>query len=198
MTVSANIRWQVLLAAAGVLALCGLAVRANAAGFTIHAEKQGSAVAIETRTVLNVPLAVIWDTLTDYDRLSSFVPGMRASRVIERRGPAIIVRQQGEAGFLFFSHAIDVVVEVREQPPHVIGVRVLSGNLKQLDGRYQIEPDAQTPGRYALRWSGLIEPESRLPPLIGVPILRANIGEQFRGLVSEIERRAAVQGGTKK
>lgn len=146
--VTASIHWRVVLGIAFLLAACGLAPGVHAAGFAIHAEKQGSAVAVETRAVLNAPLALIWETLTDYDRLSTFVPGMRVSRVVERRGPAIIVKQQGEAGFLFFAQAIDVVVEVREQPPYAIAVRVVSGNLKQLDGRYQIEPDAQMPDQY--------------------------------------------------
>jgi ribosome-associated toxin RatA of RatAB toxin-antitoxin module len=169
----------------------------SAAGFaadnvTIHAEKRGDAVAIEARALLAAPLPLIWATLTDYDRLSTFVPGMHASRVIERHGSAAVVKQLGEAGFLFLTRPIDVVVESLEKPPHVIEIHVLSGNLKQLDGRYHIEPSAGMPGQFVLRWSGLIEPEDKLPPLIGVPLLRLNIGNQFRGVVREIERRAAV------
>ncbi len=157
---------------------------------TIHAERQGTAVAIEARALLIAPLPLIWATLTDYDRLSTFIPGMHVSRVIDRRGPAAIVKQLGEAGFLIFTRPIDVVVESLEKPPHIIEIRVLSGNLKKLDGRYHIEPDTQTPGNFILRWYGVIEPEDSLPPLIGVPILKANIGDQFRGMVREIERRA--------
>ena len=160
---------------------------------TIHAEKRGSAVAIEARALLRAPLPLIWETLTDYDSLSTFIPGMHISRVLERRGPVAIVKQQGEAGFLIFTHAIDVVVESLEKPPYVIEVRVLSGNLKRLDGRYQIEPDTLAPGNFVLRWFGLVEPDISLPSLIGVPILRANIGNQFRGMVREIERRAELR-----
>jgi hypothetical protein len=165
---------------------------------TVHADKQGSAVAIEARALLVAPLPLIWATLTDYDRLSSFIPSMHISRVVERRGPAAIVRQLGEAGFLFFTRPIDVVVESLEKPPHVIEIRVLSGNLKKLDGRYRIEPVANTVGHFVLYWSGVIEPEDSLPPLIGVPILRANIGDQFRGMVREIERRAELLRASKK
>lgn len=161
-------------------------------GVTIHAEKRGNAVAIEARALLVAPLPLIWATLTDYDRLSTFVPGMYFSRVIERHGPAAVVRQLGEAGFLFLTRPIDVVVESLEKPPHVIEIHVLSGNLKKLDGRYHIEPLPGMPGQFVLRWSGLIEPEDKLPPLIGIPLLRLNIGDQFRGVVREIERRAAL------
>lgn len=160
---------------------------------SIHAERQGAAVAIEARAVLVAPLPLIWETLTDYNRLSTFVPGMHVSRIIERRGSVVIVKQSGEAGFLIFKRPIDVVVESLEKPPHVIQIRVLSGNLKKLDGRYRIEPEPILPGTFVLRWSGLIEPDVALPPLIGVPILRSNIADQFRGMVREIERRAELQ-----
>ncbi len=184
------------------LAACGLALKtqpAHAADpITIHAEKQGDAVAIEARALLIAPLPLIWATLTDYERFASFIPGMHVSRVLERRAPAVVVKQQGEAGFLFFKRTIDVVVESLEKPPHVIEIRVLSGNLKKLDGRYRIEPVANRAGQFVLHWSGVIEPEDSLPPLIGVSILRANIGDQFRGMVREIERRAELPYATVK
>jgi carbon monoxide dehydrogenase subunit G len=160
---------------------------------TITAERNGSAVAIDARAEIRAPLTLIWETLTDYNELARFIPGMKSSRVIERKGTAAIVRQTGEAGFLFFGFPLDVVVESLERPPHVIEIRVLSGNLRQLDGRYQIEPVKSEPGSFVLRWFGLIEPDMTLPPLIGVPILRSNIGGQFRGMVHEIERRALLQ-----
>jgi ribosome-associated toxin RatA of RatAB toxin-antitoxin module len=165
---------------------------AAADNIIVHAVRQGAAVAVEARALLAAPLPVIWATLTDYDRFSNFIPGMYASRVIERRGASTVVQQFGEAGLLLFRLPIDVVVESREIPPHAIEIRVLSGNLRRLDGRYQIEPDAQASGQFVLRWSGVIEPQDSLPPLVGVAILRANIGEQFRGMVREIERRARL------
>lgn len=182
-----------------VLCLCAGVQCANAADdISIRADRHGSAVMVEARATLAASRQLVWETLTDYDRLASFVPGMRLSRVIERRPSSIIVKQQGEAGFLFFTHGIDVIVEAQEAPPHEISVRVLSGNLRQLDGRYQIEPDMRRAGHLLLRWTGLIEPESSLPPLIGIPILRSNIAAQFRGLVREIERRTAASASENK
>lgn len=163
-----------------------------APGITIHVEQQGNAVAVAARALLTAPLPLIWETLTDYAHFPQFIPGMLSSRVVERRGPLVTVKQAGEAGFLFFILPIDVLLEVQEKPPHVIAARVLSGNLKTLDGRYHIEPDANAPGKFVLHWNGVIEPESSLPPFIGVPLLRRNVSEQFRGMVREIERRAEV------
>lgn len=188
-------RLATLCICAGV---CGAPAVHAAHDVSIQADRQGGAVVIDARATLSASVALIWETLTDYDGLAAFVPGMRMSRVMERRASSVVVKQQGEAGFFFFTHAIDVVVEARELPPREVSVRVLSGNLKQLDGRYRIEPDAHRSGHVVLRWSGVIEPESGLPPLIGVPILRANIGAQFRGLIREIERREALNAENNK
>ena len=159
----------------------------------VEATTQGTAVAINAQAAIKAPYAVIWQTLTDYDHLSEFIPGMTASHVIERRGSIAIVEQSGKARFLLFSHPIDVMVESREEPPASIGMRVIKGNLKQLDGGYRIEKASGRDDEYVLRWSGIIERPSLLPPFIAVRLMRANIAQQFRGMVNEIVRREALR-----
>jgi ribosome-associated toxin RatA of RatAB toxin-antitoxin module len=168
-------------------------VAAGAEQVSIEASRQGTAVAIVARATIKAPYALIWQTLTDYDHLSEFIPGMAKSHVIERRGSAAIVEQTGDAGLMFFAYPIEVVVESLEKPPAVIGIRVLSGNLKQLDGAYLIEKTGAKDDEFVLRWSGLIEPAISLPPFITVPLMRENISDQFLGMVKEIERREALR-----
>ena len=74
----------------------------------------------------------------------------------------------------------------------MITVRVVRGNLKQLEGRYQIEQSGSA-DQYTLRWTGLIEPDTVLPAFITVPLMRANIEDQFTGMVREIRRRHSTQ-----
>ena len=162
---------------------------------SVEASSQGTAVAIKARATIKAPYALIWQTLTDYDHLSEFIPGMMTSHVVERRGSAAIVEQTGKAGFLFFTYPIEVVVESPEEPPAFIGIRVLKGNLKQLDGGYRIEKTSYKDDEFVLRWSGMIEPSISLPLFITVPLMRANISDQFRAMVKEIERREALRTG---
>jgi ribosome-associated toxin RatA of RatAB toxin-antitoxin module len=160
---------------------------------SVEASAQGTAVAIMARATIKAPYALIWQTLTDYDHLSEFIPGIVKSRVIERRGSAAIVEQTGEAGFLFFTYPIEVVVESLEEPPSFIGIRVLKGNLKQLHGGYRIEQASDKDDEFVLRWSGIIEPFISLPLFITVPLMRANISDQFLDMVKEIERRETLR-----
>lgn len=180
----------------GVVALAlvsclGAAHGANSV--SIGASSHGTAVEINASATLKASHGLIWQTLTDYDHLSEFIPGIKTSHVIERRGSAAIVRQTGQASVMFFAYPIEVVVESLEKPPNAIGIRVLRGNLKQLDGGYRLEQVGDKDAEYILRWSGIIEPSISLPGFITVPLMRANISAQFQGMVKEIERRAALQ-----
>lgn len=157
----------------------------------VEATRRDSAVEVHARATIVAPHAIVWDTLTDYNRLSEFIPGMHKSRIVEWRGNEAIVEQLGEAKFLFFRFPIDVTVGSASLPPDAIKVRVIKGNLKRLEGGYRIERLDDT--RVVLRWSGLIEPDAILPPLLGEAVMRSNIEDQFTGMVREIERREALR-----
>jgi ribosome-associated toxin RatA of RatAB toxin-antitoxin module len=151
---------------------------------------------VTCRVLLDAPADLVWQTLTDYNRLAEFVPGMRSSRVLEQRAGTVVVEQLGEAKFLFFSVPVEVTLTTTERPPYAIDARMLKGNLKRFEGAYRIEP--QPGGRVLLRWAGLIEPGSAAPPLLGELIMRSVIEDQFRGMVREIERREQLRRGQDK
>jgi hypothetical protein len=155
----------------------------------VDAHRQGNALAISAYARIRAPLPLIWQTLTDYDHLAEFIPGMKRSRVIDRRGSVAIVEQTGEASLWIFRYPITVVVEAEEHYPATIGVRVLAGNLKQLAGAYRIETVAGARNQFVLQWRGIIEPDIFLPLFITAPGLRETVADQFLGMVNEIERR---------
>jgi ribosome-associated toxin RatA of RatAB toxin-antitoxin module len=182
--------WCARLALLGALASPAWAVAGEV--IAVQAKRQGSAVQITTQAIIRAPQELIWQTLTDYDRLAEFVPDISTSRVIERQGSTVTVEQAGKAHLWFFTYVIDVVVEVTEQPPHTLAVRVLRGNLKQLEGGYRLDKvEGKEGDEYLLQWSGLIEPALPVPTAVTLPLMRSNIARQFEGMVREIERREA-------
>jgi len=174
--------WGALMAPATPLARA-------ATEFSVAAVARDTAVEVKARAVLKAPVNLIWQTLTDYDHLSQFVPGISTSRVISRQGTESIVEQKGGARFWLFSYPIRVTLQSNERPFQGIDVHLIQGNLRRLDGVYRIEPRAD--GSTELTWSGLIEPERPLPGFIRIALLRGSISDQFAGMVREIERRAA-------
>jgi len=176
-----------------VALLLGVVGSATAEDVTVEASREGTAVRVSAHATLRAPLDLVWRTLTDYERLPEFIPGLARSRVIEKRGAEVILEQAGEARLLFLAFPIEVTVASVARSPFVLDVHLIRGNLRRLDGGYRIEPMER--GRLALHWNGLIEPWALLPPLIGELLMRANIENQFLGMVREIERRAASRPG---
>jgi carbon monoxide dehydrogenase subunit G len=155
---------------------------------TSHA---GDLVEVRAHASIAAPLDVVWSTLTDYERLPQFIPGLKTSKVIARNGATATVQQSGEARFFFLTVPIEVTLESTESPP-TIAVRRVSGNLKQLQGRYETEVSADG-AQVQLRWVGSVAPENGLPPLVGEAMMRRTIRQQFTGMVREIERREAAR-----
>lgn len=159
---------------------------------SVEAARKGAFVEVKARATIDAPLAVIWTTLTDYEKLPEFVPGLKKSRVASRNGSTAVVEQSGEARFLMFSFPIDVVLEAVEKPPSSIRVRALSGTLRYLEGGYDVEAEPES-GKFILRWVGTIAPDVSLPPLFGEVVMRMSIEDQFTGMVREIDRREALR-----
>lgn len=178
-------RWAALL----VLAVSCVAQAAD--DLSVEAAQEGDAIRVTARATLEAPQALVWQTLTDYDHLSRFIPGMERSRLIGMRGNAAIVEEKGEARFLVFRYPIEVTVASVHKPPDVIEIHLLKGNLRKLEGGYRIEtlPD----GKLVLHWTGLIAPELALPGFVTTFLMRANVEDQFRGMVQEIERRERLR-----
>jgi ribosome-associated toxin RatA of RatAB toxin-antitoxin module len=178
-------RWPVLLL------LCLWTAAGYAADrVAVETLRQGNTVEVRASALVRALPETVWGTVTDYDHLAGFVPGMRSSRVVAWRGGAQVVEQRGESRFLVFTYPIDVTLLAVARLPDAVEVHLLTGTLKRLDGVYRLVPAG--PGRVELRWTGRIEPDS-LPPIFGELAMRAAIRDQFAGLVREIERRGALE-----
>jgi ribosome-associated toxin RatA of RatAB toxin-antitoxin module len=164
-----------------------------AADISVVAIARDAAVEVTAHAVVRAPPELIWQTLTDYDHLAQFVPGLVSSRVVSRQGAQLVIEQRGWARIWMFSYPIRVTVTSYERPYQGIDVHLLQGNLRRLDGGYRIEP--RPDGSTDLTWSGLIEPDTPLPEFIRTPLLRRSIADQFAGMVREIERRADLWVG---
>lgn len=158
----------------------------------VDTHARGRALEVAAIARVEAPAALIWETITDYERLADFVPGISSSRILERQGNVVRVRQTGRAHLMIFGFDVDVTVEAIEQPPDSVEARLVSGTLRRLEGRYLIET-TRSPGRANLRWDGVIEPAAEVPAFIGRAVARATIEAQFASMAAEIVRRAGLR-----
>ena len=175
---------------AGALLALQIAVAAAADDLYVDVDRNGRTFAVRAEATVAAPVSMVWEVLTDYDNLARFIPGLSVSSVNRRSGNRVQVEQKGEARFLFFSYPIEVVLEVLESPSSSISSRAVGGNLRRMSGRYDLK---STGGGSLLRYSGELEPDFGLPPVVGTLAVRAMVEAQFGAMVAEIERRASLQ-----
>jgi hypothetical protein len=146
--------------------------------------------------------AVAWETLTDYERLPRFVPGLLRVRVlahkVEGARERLLVEQTGELRFLFFVQRVGVLLDVRHEPPTRVEARALpraapagedEASVTDFEGTYVLAPTA---GGVRLDYRARFAPTFELPPIVGTLAVRQTMKRQFDALVAEIGRR---QGG---
>jgi len=169
-----------------LLPLFALFVPAQAAEVTVYASRSGDVLQVEASAAFDGSLDNAWQVLTDYGRFAEFVPDLQSSRIISRDRNTVVVEQKGEARLLFFSYPIDVRLAITEKPREQIVSQAIAGNFREMRSTYALEARQ---GRLFLHYSGRLEPDFYVPPLIGTYLLRSNVESMFRALVDEIERR---------
>ena len=144
-----------------------------------------------------------WLTVTDYERLPQFVPGIRAVRVLARVAGGgterLLIEQTGEFRFLWFTHPVQVWLDVTHEAPERVlarsvlpsGISPERSTLRQFEASYALR--AIGASRTRLIYQARFEPVSSLLPVLGTVLVRQTVGEQFRAMAAEIERRAARQ-----
>lgn len=159
-----------------------------------------------TADIAASPLTV-WQTLTDYERLPQFVPGVRSVKVLrtseEGGRQRLLVEQSGEFRFLFYTRRVAVLLDVVQEPytrivaravPRPRGDDASEATLNTFEGTYTLQPLA---AGVRLAYRAHFVPDFSLPPLFGPWAVRWTMQSQFEAMLAEIERRqrAAVGQG---
>lgn len=159
---------------------------------SVYVDRSSDGVAVDTRALLPVPPRVVWDVLTDYNRIAAFVPGLKVSRLLSGAGEPLLLEQKGGINFAVFSFDIDVVARVEELPFHTIRFESVGGNMREMRGEWNVE-DLGDGSR--LRYRLHVVPGFWVPPVVGPAVIRRNFVEQFDALTREMMRRAGAPVG---
>jgi len=179
-------RWTV----ACVVALAAATAQsATGASITIHAERGGDTIDIRASAILQADSATAWRVLTEYERYTEFIPDLRSSRILARRGRTVTVEQSGDAALWLFRMPVDITFEINETPPSSLQSRAVAGSLRALTSNYALSPAASG---IRLDYFGHIAPGFELFGQIEQTVVERNIARQFQALADEIERQSAA------
>jgi hypothetical protein len=147
---------------------------------------------------------VVWDTLTDYERLYEFLPGVEGSRVVARDGQRLTVEHRGAFRMFLYERPVRLRLAVEHEPFARIVARSTPGlvgsdpqTLRSFYGRYGLTVVGGSSTRVRLDYDAQFELVDPLPPVIGplfgAALVRATMREHFEAMLREIRRRQAQQ-----
>jgi carbon monoxide dehydrogenase subunit G len=154
----------------------------------INVEEKGDEFLIRAQSEVEADGAAIWSTLSDYDHLARFIPGMSSSRTVSRTGAEAVVEQKGSAGLGPFRQRFTVLLAVREEMNQSISASGIGGDFRCFKSRYEIVPLGSQRARIV--YQATLVPGMPIPPIIGLLAMRSMIGTQFDAVLEEIRRRA--------
>jgi len=196
-------RWKWLLpvlAGIGALALSLAAAAEGRATAWVEVRRDAEVYNVHASAQLAAGQRVVWDALTDYERLREFVPGVRRARVLERQGNRLLLEQSGVFSLLFFELPVQLRLDVVHLPYSTVIAQLApaeaggDSSLRSFSGRYRISSgDGLPPAVVQLDYDARFELAAPLPPLVGplfgVAAVRQTMRAQFEAMLREIERR---------
>ena len=183
-------RERVVRRTLGALAALLCVHATHAAEVTVQMRALPDGGLIEARALLHADAATAWSVLTDYAGYERFVPGLRASRVLQRRGATVTVEQLTEATVALFRKPMTLTYEIVEDPPRGLHSRVIGGCDCTLDSAYAL---AASDADARLTYTGRFGASDDLRAAFEAPAAMQQIARHLQSLADEIERRAAAR-----
>src|SRR4051794_23637190 len=106
---------------------------------TVRVVTHGSTVVIDVELPLTVSPEEAWSTITDYDRMTEFIPNLKESRIVSRDGNRLVVEQKGRARRGAVSFAFENVRDVVLVPPREIRTRLVSGSMRAATSQTRLD-----------------------------------------------------------
>jgi hypothetical protein len=174
-------------------------------GVKVDVRRSGRRFEAEAVFDLAADAQTVWDTITDYDTLPRFMPGIRRCRVLERQVMAdgdeqLVVEQLGEFRFMLFAQAITLRLNITHKPLRVAEAKAVHFDpglfkrraIELFEGRYELTPMLM-PGkvpRTQVRYTSQIGLWMPPPPAIGSVAIRQNLSAQLDAVAKEVVRRS--------
>lgn len=180
----------------------------------VEVRRSGRTFEAEAVLDLGADAQTIWDTITDYDALARFMPGIHHCHVSERhpregRDEHLVVEQRGEFRFMMFAQTMKVLLNIENrhlQSSVAKAVRFDLGSIftrraiDVFEGTYVLSqlPAAGSSPRTHLVYTAVIGLRLPPPPTVGNMAIRQNLVAQLEAVAKEVAHRAGRPGAQPK
>jgi ribosome-associated toxin RatA of RatAB toxin-antitoxin module len=136
------------------------------------------------------PLEKVWQTLTDYEAFTEFMPHVTESKRLTHPKGGIRLEEVRTKNFMGMKFSFRSVFDIEEKFPHEIRYELIKGDLKALSGCWRLEPRS-FPHQKAgvdLIYDVLILPKPLLPTALVEHILSHDIPMSLLAIRQRIEK----------
>ncbi len=173
----------------------------------VEVRRSGRTFEAEAVLDLGADAQTIWETITDYDALARYMPGIHHCHVSERnpRGNGdehLVVEQRGEFRFMMFAQTMKVLLNIENRHLQSSVAKAVRFDLGSIFTRRAIDVFEGTYVLSKLPVEGASSPRTHLvytaiiglrlppPPSIGNMAIRQNLVVQLEAVAKEVARRA--------
>lgn len=181
---------------------------ASVAAPVVEVRREEGAYVVHASGYVAADPRIAWDTLTDYERLSQFVPDIDASRVVARHGNRLIVEYLGAFQLFFVALPVRVRLAVEHEPYDRVVARTDPGQvgggeqtLASLSAQYRLTREPAAPEGVRVDYDARFRLVEVLPEFVdtvfGRAIVAHGLRRHFEAMLDEIERRQTVVASTR-
>jgi len=155
----------------------------------ITIQNNGEEIIVDAYFTVPVNSQLVWDTLTDFDSISSYISSVQSSEIINRTGNTLHVTQNSMISFSIVTFNFESVREVNLVPFKEINERMISGNMRKMEETTQI---IQEGDQTRISYHADIIPDMWILKYIGHIFIEDEAREQFQEIRDEIIRRKKI------
>lgn len=154
----------------------------------VAVDKDGDRITVEMTARAQVPRAVAWSVLTDYERMASFTSDLKSSAVLGRNGNEVVLQEKGEVALGPMRYAFDAVKSLKHVDGREIRSSLVRGDFKSYEFVTRLADAAD--GGTAISLHGHYEPNRWIPPGVGPAKIEQEVRKHYEELMAEMVRRA--------
>ena len=155
----------------------------------ITIQNDGKKIVVDAYFTVPVNSQLVWETLTDFDNIPSFISSVQSSKIINRTGNTLHVTQNSIIKFSVATFNFESVREVNLVPFKEINERMISGNMRKMEETTQIIPKGN---QTRISYHADIIPDMWILKYIGHVFIEDEAREQFQEIRDEIIRRKKI------
>ena len=151
----------------------------------------GDCIKVEVNLLLDAPIDIVWDVITDYQQAAQFISNLRSSTAKQLGPHKLQVEQVGRVGWNALNVDIKTVYHVNLNPvDKKIQSLAVAGDLKMVSMSTQLHARANV--GTLLEYTLITDPARWAPLVIAEELLVRNARQSFADLKREILKRASA------